>query len=723
MIKKVIDENLNKQQSEAALWIDTPSLILAWAWSGKTRVLTYKIANLVFEQKINPLNILAVTFTNKAANEMKQRLWEISNELYSDDSFSWNNSFKLDNRSLKWVWTFHSIFLKILKHEIDKTDIWYDKNFWIYDTWESLSLLKNIINEKWMKDKLEVKEVKRKISALKNEWVNPNKFLHLVNNEWEEDVAKIYELYQKSLIESNSMDFDDLLLYTKQLFENNPDILDKYKNQFKYILVDEAQDTNQIQFEIIKLIWQEWNVTFIWDDFQSIYWRRWAVMDNFLKLERRWPEIKTFKLEINYRSKEHIVQAGNAIILNNENQYQKNVRSNRWWDDHIRVFGFKDEYDEANQIVELISKFKEQKWLNWSDFSILYRTNAQSQPFEQILLQEWVPYKVWWWFKFFERKEIKDIVSYIKYILNPKDNIALRRIINTPSRKIWQTTINKIQDFATENGFDMNYVIENIETLPIKINSWTTNSIKSFSTSMKFLENQLKSLSPENFIQTLVNNIRYKEYLITSEGKDKAEEKMENIWQLINMASKYKLDDYEDWIEAIQAFLEEVSILIDLEDDESEESDMVKLMTVHSSKWLEFPIVFIVWLEENIFPLSKARFEKKEMEEERRLMYVAITRAKDLLFLSHADSRMKRWQLSFNKESRFIEEIPEYLLKFYNIEKTEQEKTSFNEWEIVKHKLFWKWEVVESWGEQVIVRFENPKFWIRKMDSKFLEKD
>ncbi len=742
MIKKIIEKDLNNQQWQAANWTDSSSLILAWAGSGKTRVLIYKVANLVFCESIPPQRILAVTFTNKAANEMKQRLVEIwqktqqadKNNSDNDitdfeellDNENTNQKHSINHNTLKRVGTFHSIFLKILKYEIKKTQLWYDNNFNIYDTWESLSVIKNILKENNYKEKLEPKEVKWKISSLKNQWILPSKFLHKVNNDWEEEVANVYKKYQDTLIKSNCMDFDDLLLYTKILLEEYPDILEKYQTLFKYILVDEAQDTNQIQFDIIKLLWQKWNVTFIWDDFQSIYWRRWAVMENFLNLEKRWPDLKTFKLETNYRSKDHIVQAGNCIISQNQKQYQKNVVSNRWWqEEKIRVFSFKDEYDEAEQITNLIKKLKQEKNANWSDFAILYRTNAQSQPFEQILLQEWIPYKVWWWFKFFERKEIKDILSYIKYVLNPQDNIALKRIINTPSRKIWQTTINKIEEFAANNWFDIDYVIKNIDTLPIKLNAGVVNNIKSFATSIKFIKNQLETLYPADFISNLVNSIKYKEYLIHLEWKEKAEEKIENIWQLINLASKYNEKTYNEPHQAMTDFFEEISLIVDTEEAQNEQQNVVKLMSVHGSKGLEFPVVFLVWLEENIFPLAKAKFEQKEMEEERRLMYVAITRAEDLLFFSYAESRMKRWQLSFNKPSRFIEEIPQDLLKTYNIQwqwSYNENQKEFEEWDLINHKLFGQWKVLEVWNEIIIVKFTNPKFGIRKMDAKFVEK-
>lgn len=729
-ISKYLENKLNKQQFKAATWNETSSLILAWAWSGKTRVLTYKIAYLIFKKSINPQNILAVTFTNKAANEMKERLIKIAsdfNKIRNKEGLSeWvSNNTNLTNNSLKWVWTFHSIFLKILKEDIEKLDLWYDKNFWIYDSWESISIIKNIIKNNNWGEKITHKEVKSRIWMLKNEWITYSQFLNTVDPK-EELIAGIYKKYQKALIESNSLDFDDLLLCIKLLFEKDKIVLKKWEEKFQYILVDEAQDTNQIQFDIIKLLsWKDGNITFIGDDFQSIYGWRWAVMNNFLNISDKWKDIKTFKLEINYRSRPHIVEAWNYIIAHNKKQYNKNVVANRKWDDKIRLFIFNDEIDEAINIVNLIKKFKNEKNKSRSDFVILYRTNAQSQPFEQILITDWVPYKVWWGFKFFERKEIKDIVWYIKYILNPKDNVSLKRIINTPSRKIWQTSIEKIENYSIENNITISQCIDSIDTLPIKMSSSIVNNIKQFNTIIKFLLSQAEGTNPEKLIKSIVSNIKYKDYLIKQEGKEKAEEKMENIWQLINMASKYSSIENKDGIELLRQFFEEVSLMVDASDNETEKKDFVNLMSIHSSKWLEFPNVFITWLEDNIFPLTKAKFDEKEMEEERRLMYVAITRTEDILFLSYANSRQQWGQTRYNAPSKFIDELPDDLLKVYNLWNggwfIKREESNISEWDIVRHKLFGKWEVMETWNEQAVVQFENPKSGLRKIDMRFLE--
>lgn len=735
-IDKYLKKWLNEIQYKAAKRYETSSLILAWAWSWKTRVLTYKIANLIFDQWIKPHNILAVTFTNKAANEMKQRLLEISENLWNNQNNSniddfdtlLNNTnqakqnFKLSSFDLKRVWTFHSIFLKILKEDIEWLEKWYNKNFGVYDENESISVIKEVLNETKLANQIPHLEAKRSISNLKNKWITPSKYLHLLQTDKEEYIAKVYEKYQKKLEQSNMLDFDDLLLIPNILFNQNPQILEKRQNKFKYILVDEAQDTNQLQFDLIKqLCWKQWNVTFIWDDYQSIYGWRGAVMDNFLNISKRWPNVEIFKLEINYRSRPHIVQAWNHIISKNTKQYSKNVTSNRTWNDKIRLFCFSDETDEALSTIDIIKKMKEEKNVDRGKFAILYRTNAQSQPYEQVLLTQWIPYKIWWWFKFFERQEIKDVISYIKYIINPKDSVALKRIINTPNRKIWKTSVEKMEELANEQWIWLNEILDNIDRIPIKLMSSAQNSIKQFNISLKIIINQINNLTPAELINNIISSIKYKEYLVTSDWPEKAQERMENIWQLINMATKYE----DKWIEIIRQFLEEITLMTDLEENSEWNIDAVQLMTVHASKWLEFPVVFIGWLEENMFPLSKAKFDQNELEEERRLMYVAMTRARDILFLSYANCRQQRWQTKYNEESRFLEELPDELITKYDLwtKSSNKKQSDLDEWDIVKHKLFGKWTVLEVWNEVTVVRFWNEKYGIRRIDNRFLEKE
>lgn len=714
-----LKSKLNTQQYNAACHTDWHSLILAWAWSWKTRTLTYKIANLIYEHGVDPDAILAVTFTNKAANEMKERLLSILEEMNHD--LWWNMHYK--PRDLKRIGTFHGIFLKILKEDISALEMKYTSNFTIYDAWDSAALLKKLLKEKDMADRLEFREAKRAISQWKNKWRFPRQAWLHCDTQMEERISIIYKHYQSALEEANALDFDDLLLLTKELFSEYPDILKKRQDKFSHILVDEAQDTNTIQFDLMQLLITENNtVTFIWDDYQSIYRWRWAMMDNFLTVDQRWPTIKTFKLEINYRSRPHIVSAWNSIIQQNNKQYDKDITPHRSGDDHIRVFTFADEVEEANHIISLITRLKEENDKQRADFTILYRTNAQSSPFEQILLAESIPYTVVWAFKFFERAEVKDMVAYIKYLLNPRDSMALLRIINTPNRRIGKTTIKQAEEAAQQQWISFAEMVNNIQEYAGVLSPSVQSKIQQFSGIMQSLISLVWMSTPWQLLEQIIQWTRYEEWLIKSDGKEKAHERMENIGQLINIAHKYD----EPWRESLLTFLEEISLMTSLEETDKEALDAIKLMSVHASKWLEFPYVFIVWLEEWLFPLPKAKFDDEELEEERRWMYVALTRAEDHLFLSHAQSRQQRWQIKYNQPSRFLEELPENLVKRYDLSwwGSSRSKPSkhFEEWDYVSHKLYGSWKVLEVWWNTLIIKFSNKKFGVKKMEDKWLKK-
>lgn len=709
---------LNDEQYAASLHTSTSALILAGAGSGKTRVLTYKIANLIFWHDIALHNILAVTFTNKAAKEMKERLIKLSHELSKDIPGTRQLHF---SRSNNRIWTFHSIFLRILKEDIDKTDFWFTKNFWIYDTSESLSLIKQIMKADGVEKLISPKEVKNTISRLKNEWTTSESYLKIADSQQEIIVAKVYDKYQTQLQIANAMDFDDLLLYPYRMFRQYPDILDKRQIHFSHILVDEAQDTNRIQFELMKLLTKHdnYNISLIGDDFQSIYGRRGALMENFLNVKKIWPDIEVFKLQTNYRSKPHIVAAGSAVIKYNNKQYEKIIIADRTGNEKILMFNHTDESSEALNIVEFISRLKEERQMTWSDFAILYRTNAQSSPFEQVLVQEGIPYKIFWAFKFFDRKEVKDIVSYLKYSINPRDNVALKRIINIPSRRIGNTTIQKIENLALIEEVCMDDVLLAIDKVE-DLSDSTKDKIKNFNILIKYLRNKLETQTPAEFIKHLISQISYKAHLLKEEwwSEQAADERYENIGQLINMAGKYE----EKWAEWLQKLMDEISLLTDAADASNEDLDSIKLMTIHSSKWLEFPNVFIVGTEENVFPLGNARLEIKLLEEERRLMYVAITRAQDNLFISYADSRMQWWQTMYNKPSRFLEEIPEELTKTYSMaEHRSFSRPQFDEWDRIKHKLFGTGTIIEIRGDVGIIRFDSTTFGVRKVPLKLVD--
>jgi len=750
-LKKV----LNSQQYEASSYLDWASLILAWAWAWKTRALTYKIAYMTY-MWIDPSNILAVTFTNKAANEMKERLKELFKEIqdnvlknkHSDDAKkedkkndfddmveeeniedvdidsylqdydqqTWSTKAKKE-QNYNWTWTFHSIFLKVLKYDIQElNDILktnYNTNFNIADEGDALSVIRSILKDLWIKDVFTPKEVKWKISNLKNKGLTAKDFEYQINDDNDEQILKIYKKYEKIMREQNTLDFDDLLLLPYILFKEKTDILKKWQNKFKYILVDEAQDTNKIQFDLMYMLsTSNGNITLIWDDFQSIYWWRWAVIDEFLNAKKYWPDLQIFKLETNYRSKKTIVEAWNAIIANNKNQYKKNIKSFSEKESKIKIISFVSDADEAIQVVELIKKLNK-KWKKWSDFAIIYRTNAQSEPFEKILLTEAIPYKIYGAFKFYSRKEIKDILSYIKYIINPDDGLSLSKIINVPWRKIWTTTINKLLEQASIEGISLHYMIQNIEHTPLNV--WTKNNIKWFNEIISYIKEKIQEKKLSETIQIILKAIKYEEYLQKEYWKEDSQERMANIWQLMNVATNFSTK----WEQGLRQFIDEISLFTDLEDKNQENIDQVQLMTVHASKWLEFNTVFLTWLEENIFPLSRARMNPKELEEERRLMYVAVTRTKNNLFLTYAESRKQYWSLRYNSVSRFIEEIPKELTNSF-VSKSSSHKNNFQIHDKVKHKLFWVGEVMEVFQDKIIVRFYGNG--IKQILSRMLEK-
>jgi len=764
-MKEYLKKILNEQQYEAATYVDGASLILAGAGAGKTRTLTYKIA-YINSLWVSPENILAVTFTNKAANEMKERLMEIQKEClridknvweweqnYSqafseqdsqifspdfDDLVFWqeenidaylaeydqsSSNENLDSvyksNSFDWIGTFHSIFLKILKQDIHHLNdiLWtkYDRYFNIADESDTASVLRKILKDLWVKDTFTPREIKWRISRAKNAGLTAKDFLYQASDETDEIVGKIYQRYEKALQEQNTLDFDDLLLLPYILFKKKPEILEKWKKKFKYILVDEAQDTNKIQFDLIYMLsGPYWNITLIWDDFQSIYGWRWAVIEEFLNAKKYWPELKIFKLEINYRSKKTIVEAWNAIIANNKNQYEKNIRAFNEKESKIKIISFPTETDEAVSIINLIKKLHDEKGKKRSDFAIIFRTNAQSEPFEKVLLTENIPYKVYGGYKFYERKEVKDILSYIKYLINPSDGISLARIINVPWRKIGPTTVDKLLEQASLNGVSLHHMLENIASVPVS--TMAKNNIMAFNEIIRNIKEKIKTQKPSQAIETIVKAIKYEEYLIKEYGQEDAQERMANIGQLMNVALSFD----KTWIEWLRDFIDEISLFIDLEEKQQDQVDQVQLMTVHASKWLEFDTVFLVWLEENVFPLSRARLNPKELEEERRLAYVGITRAKNNLFLTYAESRKQYGQLKYNPVSRFIEEIPEHLTTSFNSPTVVKQKPNFSPWDRVKHKLFWVGEVLEVFQDKVIVRFYGE--WIRQVLWRMLEK-
>lgn len=541
-IKQRLQQQLNEEQYKAAIWTETSSLILAGAWSGKTRTLTYKIAYLIWSLGYRPDQICAVTFTNKAANEMKTRLEDISDDIKK----VWLSSpYQFDHISFPRIWTFHSLFLKFLKIEIDKAGLWYNKNFGVYDDQESKSIIKKILKELKLEEQLEVDKVKSFISKQKSNGILPENYKSYADqsNFNESYMVAVYKHYQKELKSSNMLDFDDLLLIPYVIFRTDKETLQKRSNKFAFVMVDEAQDTNWIQFELMSFLTKRdgGNITFIWDDFQSIYRWRWALMDNFLNLKDYRPDIKMFKLEINYRSRPHIIHASNHIIKNNQKQYQKEVIPHRQGSDKIAILNHTDEVDEAKHVIELISKIKNDKDLTWSDFAILYRKNALSNPFEQRLIMEQIPYKIYGWHKFLDRKEVKDILAYLRYINNPKDIVSMKRIINTPRRGISDDTVAKIENYANEHNLSLEEIMSNSIVLKaLWIMPKAIESINKFLNNINIIRQSIPLQSPKQIIETVINTFGYKQYLTDTEWSS-AEERIANLWELINISIKYSL--------------------------------------------------------------------------------------------------------------------------------------------------------------------------------------
>lgn len=551
-IAQYIKNNLNEEQAAAALHIETSSLILAGAGSGKTRTLIYKIAYLVHGLGVYPDEIFAVTFTNKAANEMKHRLTHIEADLLqvvqeNDPNNLWPIASKKNSYSR--IGTFHSLFLRFLKIEISHyhpsgshNHTWsvYTSNFGVYDDGESKALIKRIIVAKKLEEKVEHDLAKNMISKRKSQWITPSDYAKMVKFPSDDYLLSVYQTYQKELEQANMMDFDDLLLIPYLILKNTPEAAKKRQSKFQFVLVDEAQDTNRIQFELMKLLTKNGgNITFIGDDFQSIYRRRGAMMDNFLNVKSIRPDIQVFKLQMNYRSKAHIVHASNHIIKNNLKQYEKTVTPHRDGSDKIVIMQHGDELDEAKHTIELITKLKEEKKKKRDQFAILYRKNALSSSFEQQLIMEGVPYKIYGGFKFLERKEIKDILAYIKYLYNPKDNVSLKRIINTPRRGISDETVKALEVYSLTQGISIDEVVnDTTHLMKTGLASRAIEACKKFALGMGFLKWLLDDLSPDLLIEQIINTVWYKEYLTETEWKN-AQEKIENLGELINLAAKY----------------------------------------------------------------------------------------------------------------------------------------------------------------------------------------
>lgn len=650
-------EGLNPQQQEAVMHHKGPLLILAGAGSGKTRVLTHRIAYLIEQYDVNPYHILALTFTNKAAGEMRERVDRIVG--YGAENI--------------WVSTFHSTCVRMLRRYIDA--LGYSNNFTIYDADDQKSLMRDIIRFL----ELDPKKFKERsflnaISSAKDELITPEEYEQRAQGNYRKEIiARAYREYEKRLRDSNALDFDDLICKTIQLFQENPDVLSYYQNRFRYILVDEYQDTNTAQFQLISLLantpspdgGMEQNLCVVGDDDQSIYKFRGANIMNILSFEQQYPDTRVIRLEENYRSTQNILDAANAVIHNNIHRKDKSLWTQKEKGDSIYFTQLENEYEEAGVISEAIAYAVADGEADYKDFAVLYRTNAQSRVFEEKLVTNNIPYRIVGAVNFYQRREIKDILAYLRTIENGLDDISVKRIINVPKRGIGLTTIDRITNYALIHETSFYGALQNYEYIDGIGRS--AGKIGSFVSLIESFRRHLEQpgYSIEELIQEILTETGY-QAMWEEEDTEEARGRLENIQELISKAASYE-ENCEEELPTLSGFLEEVALVADI-DNVDESSNVVLLMTLHSAKGLEFPYVYLVGMEDGIFPGAMAVYgedpeqAEEEMEEERRLCYVGITRAMKKLSLTCARSRFRNGEQQFNRPSRFVSEIPRHLL-------------------------------------------------------------
>ena len=649
-------EELNESQRRAVEYCDGPQLVIAGAGSGKTRVLTYKIAYLMDHHGLKPWNILALTFTNKAAREMRERIGKLVGE---------------EQARRLYMGTFHSIFSRILRREAEH--IGFNGNFTIYDESDSRSLIKTIIKELNLNDKVyKPTTVHNRISMAKNHLILATDYAQdraVLQRDYEQRmpaISEIYTVYTARCRQANALDFDDLLAYTYVLFNEHEDIRQKYAAQFAYVLVDEYQDTNSAQQRIVwQLTKERQSVCVVGDDAQSIYGFRGANIDNILEFTKIYDNALQFKLERNYRSTQRIVQAANSLIKHNQRQIPKDIYSRNDEGERLILKKAYSDKEEALIVGKDIKRIRKAENCEYSDFAILYRTNAQSRSFEEAFRKENIPYRIYGGLSFYQRKEIKDIIAYFRLVANPDDEEAIKRIINYPARGIGDTTVAKVAEAAMRNGVSLWCVVGNPVHYGLNVNKGTATRLLQFHGMISSFAQHLETedaytLGAEIIQQTGI----YKD--LYSESTPEALARQENLEEFLSGMQEFveagKEEDRADGVSLI-SFLQEVSLLTDLDSDDDKEKHRVSLMTVHSAKGLEFPTVFVVGLEENIFPSPMATGAKRELEEERRLLYVAITRAERHCILTCARNRYRYGKMEFDTPSRFISDIDPKLLK------------------------------------------------------------
>ncbi len=648
-------DELNSSQREAVEAIHGPTMVIAGAGSGKTRVLTYRIAHML-EQGIDPFNIMSLTFTNKAAKEMSERIGKIVGST--------------DGKNIT-MGTFHSVFSRILRYNADR--LGYPSNFTIYDTQDSKSLLKDIVKELNLDDKVyKPGMVLGRISSAKNNLISPDAYVanaEIMNEDKQArrpEIARIYKTYATRCFKAGAMDFDDLLYQTNVLLRDFPDVLHYYQQKYKYILVDEYQDTNYAQYLIVKKLAAIYeNICVVGDDAQSIYSFRGANIQNILNFRKDYPDFKLFKLEQNYRSTKHIVEAANSVIAKNQDQIKKSVWTDNSDGSKLAVVRTLTDNEEGKVITNKIFDLKQGTASTYNDFAILYRTNKQSRSFEEALRKINIPYKIYGGLSFYQRKEIKDLLAYFRLTTNQRDEEALKRVINYPKRGIGKTSIENIIIAANQYGVSMWDVISNFNQYPVALNAGTKSKLYEFVTMIQSFTAQLTSINAYDLAQTIAKSSGILKELYSEKEKGPEEvERYQNIEELLGGIKEFTITQGEDDDKSLAEFMIDVALLTDADEDKGDEKNHVTLMTIHSSKGLEFPHVYLVGLEENLFPSQMALNSRSELEEERRLFYVAVTRAKDTCTLSYATSRFIWGNLVSSEPSRFIEEINPIHLNF-----------------------------------------------------------
>lgn len=642
---------MNDKQAEAVQTTEGPLLIMAGAGSGKTRVLTHRIAYLIDEKFVNPWNILAITFTNKAAREMRERAVAL-NPATADTLIA----------------TFHSMCVRILRREADH--IGYNRNFTIIDPGEQRTLMKRILKnlnldpKKWNE-----RSILGTISNAKNDLLDEVAYDHQAGDMYTQIVAKCYKVYQEELRRSEAMDFDDLIMMTLRLFDQNPDVLAYYQQRYQYIHVDEYQDTNHAQYQLVKLLASRFkNICVVGDADQSIYGWRGADMQNILDFEKDYPEAKVVLLEENYRSTKKILQAANDVIQNNRNRRDKKLWTQNADGEQIVYYRANDERDEAIFVASTIDNLVRETGKNFKDFAVLYRTNAQSRTIEEALLKSNIPYTMVGGTKFYSRKEIRDVISYLNLIANTSDNISYERIINEPKRGVGPGTLEKIRLFAYDRQMSLLDASENIMLSPIK--GKAAQAIGDFAIFVLKLRDRLDNLTVTQLVEEVLDQSGYLEALQIQNTLE-SQARIENIEEFLSVTKNFDDNNTdgapdESGLDKLGRFLNDLALIADTDDGDQETAE-VTLMTLHAAKGLEFPVVFLIGMEEGVFPLSRASEDQDELEEERRLAYVGITRAEEILFLTNANSRILYGKTNYNRPTRFLNEISTDLLQYQGL--------------------------------------------------------